>query len=242
MKFTTLLSSALMATATLADSVPWERLDKNNSLLIVLDLQEGLYHLTRDFDPTLYRNNMLAHAALGQAFNLPTILTTSAETGPNGPLPQEILDMHPTAPLIKRNGEVNAWDNAEFRDAVRASNKSQIIIAGIVTDVCTAFLARSLRAEGYSVWANHEASGTTTALIRDLANSQLQQAGVNVVSLFAIVCDLMRDWRNTPGALELLPWLDRYMPAYGFVARGHRAAIQNGTLIPGQGLGEGLPL
>ncbi|KAK4232035.1 Isochorismatase [Podospora fimiseda] len=242
MKLLTLLSLTLPALTTASSSFAWERLNKNDSLLIIVDLQEGLYHLTRDVDPTLYRNNMLAHAAIGQVFNLPTILTTSAETGPNGPIPQEILDMHPTAPLIKRGGEVNAWDNEEFREAVRASNKSQIIIAGIVTDVCTAFLARSLRAEGYSVWANHEASGTTTVQIAELANAQLIHAGVNVVSLFSIVCDLMRDWRNTPGALQLLPWLDRYMPAYGMLARGHRAAVLNGSLIPGQGEGEGLPL
>jgi len=106
----------------------------------------------------------------------------------------------------------------------------------------TAFLARSLRAEGYSVWANHEASGTTSTLVRDMANSQMQQAGVNVVSLFAIACDLMRDWRASPGALELIPWFDRYMPLYGYLARGHRAAKVNGTLQPGQGAGEGLPL
>ena len=106
----------------------------------------------------------------------------------------------------------------------------------------TTFCALSLRSEGYDVWANVEASGTTTEFIRDVSNDRMATAGVQLVSLFSIVCDLMRDWRNTPGALELLPWLDRYMPAYGFVARGHRAAILNGTLIPGQGLGEGLPL
>lgn len=44
--------------------------------------------------------------------------------------------MYPDAPLIQRQGEVNAWDNAEFRDAIRATNKSQVIMAGIVTDVC----------------------------------------------------------------------------------------------------------
>lgn len=70
--------------------------------------------------------------------------------------------MYPDAPLIKRQGEVNAWDNAQFREAIKQANRTQIIVAGIVTDVCTAFLARSLRAEGYSVWANLEASGTTT--------------------------------------------------------------------------------
>ncbi|KAK4192049.1 Isochorismatase-like protein [Podospora australis] len=234
MKFTTLLTTGLMVLTAQADSFPWERLDKNDSLLIVVDLQVGLFHTVRDWDPTVYKQNMLAHAAIGQVFNLPTILTTSAETGPNGPLPQEILDMHPTAPLIQRQGEVNAWDNPEFREAVRAANKSQIIIAGIVTDVCTAFLARSLRAEGYSVWANLEASGTVTKEIRDLANDQLTRAGVNVVSLFAIVCDLMRDWRHTPGAVQLQPWLDRWMPAYGMISRAHRAAVVNGTHVPGQ--------
>ncbi|KAJ8099567.1 Isochorismatase-like protein [Lipomyces tetrasporus] len=215
--------------------VPFERLDKNDTLLLVLDLQVGLYNLARDWDPTLYYNNLIAHAALGQLFDLPVVLTTSAQQGPNGPLPKEILEMYPDAPLIERQGEVDAWDNAEFRKAVRAAGKSQIIVAGITTDVCTTFLALSLRAEGYSVWANVEASGTTTELIRDVSNMRMEAAGVKLVSLFSIVCDLMRDWRNTPGSKEVLPWLNQYYPVYGMVARGHAAAIDNGTIIPGEG-------
>ncbi|KAK1730663.1 isochorismatase [Colletotrichum acutatum] len=242
MKFSmTVAVSALFSAVANADvkAVPWERLNKNDSMLLVVDMQEGLFNLARDFDPTLYRNSMLAHSSLAKVFDLPVVLTTSAETGPNGPLPQEILDMHPTAPLIKRNGEVDAWDNADFRDAVRAANKSQIILAGITTDVCTTFLALSLRAEGYSVWANVEASGTTTELIRDVSNDRMAAAGVQVVSLFSISLDLMRDWRNTPGALELFSWLDTYYPAYGYIARGHRAAVNNGSVSAAQ---ETLPL
>lgn len=64
------------------------------------------------------------------------IMTTSAQSGPNGPLPRAILEMYPNAPLIQRQGEVDAWDNAEFRAAVEATGKKQIIVAGIVTDVC----------------------------------------------------------------------------------------------------------
>ncbi|KAK3073739.1 hypothetical protein LTR53_004436 [Teratosphaeriaceae sp. CCFEE 6253] len=214
--------------------VPWERLDKNDSLLLILDLQVGLYQLARDWDPTLYYNNMLAHAALGNLFDLPVIMSTSAQQGPNGPLPKEILDMYPHAPLIRRQGEVDAWDNAEFKAAVKAANKSQIIVGGITTDVCTTFLALSLRAEGYSVFANFEASGTTTALIRDVSNARMQAAGVQLVSLFAIVCDLMRDWRNTPGSAEVLPWINRYFPIYGQLAQAHGGAVENGTIIPGE--------
>ena len=55
--------------------------------------------------------------------------------GPNGPLPAEIIQMHPTAPFIKRNGEVNAWDKSEFQAAVKATGKKQVILAGITTDV-----------------------------------------------------------------------------------------------------------
>lgn len=222
-------------------------------MLLILDLQIGLYQVARDWDPTLYRDNMIAHAALGKVFDLPVVMSTSAETGknvltnaeqllmlvctgPNGPLPAEILKMYPTMPLIKRQGEVDAWDNSDMRAAIRATGKKQIIVAGITTDVCTTFMALSLRAEGYSVWANVEASGTTTTLVRDTANDRMQNAGVQLVSLFSIVCDLMRDWRNTPGATEVLPWLDQYMPVYGYLARGHAGAIRNGTIINGESL------
>lgn len=63
-------------------------------------------------------------------------MTTSFESGPNGPLAREFLEMFPDAPVIRRPGEIDAWDNAQFRAAVRATNKNQVVIAGITTDVC----------------------------------------------------------------------------------------------------------
>ncbi|GAB1731915.1 hypothetical protein NU195Hw_g9089t1 [Hortaea werneckii] len=227
-------ATTAFTTAVLADAVPFERLNKTDALLLVLDLQDGLYGLARDFDPTVYYNAMIAHAAIGKLFDLPVILSTSAQTGPNGPLPKEILKMYPDAPLVERQGEVDAWDNAAFRQAVRETGKKQVIVAGITTDVCTTFLALSLRAEGYGVWANVEASGTTTEFIRDVSNDRMARAGVQLVSLFAIICDLMRDWRASPGADTVIPWLAKYYPVYGRVAGAHGGAVLNGSLIPGE--------
>ena len=131
-------SAAVVALAALSSvsAFAFERLDKNNSVLLIVDHQIGLTQLVRDYTATQYRNNVLAHARLGKLFNLPTVLTTSAETGPNGPLPKEIVDMYPDAPYIRRNGEVDAWDNADFKAAVKATGKKQVIMAGITTDVC----------------------------------------------------------------------------------------------------------
>ncbi|MCJ1279039.1 hypothetical protein MMC21_006860 [Puttea exsequens] len=188
----------------------------------------------RDYDTVVFRNNIIAHSAVAKLFNIPIVLTSSAETGPNGLIPKEITSMYPDAPLIRRNGEVDAWDNADFRAAVRAQNKSQIILAGVTTDVCTEFLALSLRSEGYTVFANTDASGTFTPELAANANRRMESAGVILQGVFAIVADLMRDWRHTPGSAEILPWFDTYLPAYGYVARAHEAAVLNGTLAPGE--------
>ena len=75
-------------------------------MLLIVDLQVGLHQLVRDWDGDVYRQNMMAHAELGKLFDLPVVMTTSAEQGFNRPLPKEILNLYPNAPLIKRGGEV----------------------------------------------------------------------------------------------------------------------------------------
>lgn len=105
-------------------------------MLVIVDIQEGLINMVRDWDTALYKANMLAHGGLAQVFDLPVIITSSASVGPNGMVPKELTAMHPNATVIDRNGEVNAWDSKEFRDAVRATGKTQVIVAGIMTDIC----------------------------------------------------------------------------------------------------------
>jgi hypothetical protein len=90
----------------------------------------------RDYNTNDLRNNILGHAALGNVLNLPTVLTTSSDAGPNGLMLKEITDIHPNATFAHRQGEVNAWDNADFRSAVEATGKEQLIVAGIVTEDC----------------------------------------------------------------------------------------------------------
>lgn len=100
-------------------SFKYKRLDKNDAAVLLIDHQTGLFNLVRDFEPIQFKNNVLGLAESAKFFNLPTILTTSFEDGPNGPLLPEIVEMFPKAPFIRRPGQINAWDNEEFVAAVK---------------------------------------------------------------------------------------------------------------------------
>ncbi len=133
-------------------SFTYKRLDKNDAAVLFVDHQAGLLSLVRDFSPDEFKNNVLALADIARFFNLPTILTTSFEDGPNGPLVPELKEMFPQAPYIARPGNINAWDNEDFVKAVKATGKKQLIIAGVVTDVCVAFPTLSALEEGFDVF------------------------------------------------------------------------------------------
>jgi hypothetical protein len=65
--------------------------------------------------------------------------------------------------------------------------------------------------EGFEVFANADASGTFNKATADNANDRMRNAGVQVLSFFAVAGELMGDWRNTPGSAEVMPFLDRYV-------------------------------
>ena len=144
----------------MSNVTPYKRLDKDDAVVLMVDHQTGLISLVQDFSPNEFKNNVLALADIARFFNLPTILTTSFEQGPNGPLVPELKAMFPDAPYIPRPGQINAWDNADFVKAIKDTGRKQLIIAGVVTDVCVAFPTLSAIAEGFDVFVVTDASGT----------------------------------------------------------------------------------
>lgn len=191
---------------------PYTRLDKDNAAVLLVDHQAGLLSLVRDIDPDKFKNNVLALADLARYFNLPTILTTSFEHGPNGPLVPELKEIFPQAPYIARPGQINAWDNEEFVSAVKATGKKQLIIAGVVTEVCVAFPALSAIAEGYDVFVVTDASGTFNDITRNAAWERMSAAGAQLMTWFGVACELHRDWRNDVEGLGAL--FSNHIPDY----------------------------
>lgn len=193
-------------------SKPYNRLNKDDAVVLLVDHQAGLISLVQDFTPSDFKNNVLALAACAKFFELPTILTTSFEQGPNGPIVPEIKEMFPDAPYIARPGQINAWDNEEFVKAIKATGRKQLIIAGVVTDVCVTFPTLSAIAEGFEVFVVTDASGTFDKTVQQAAWARMSASGAQLMNWFAVACELHRDWRNDIEGLGNL--LSNHIPNY----------------------------
>ena len=195
-----------MSTAT------YNRLNKDDAIVLLVDHQTGLISLVQDFTPNEFKNNVLALADVAKFFELPTILTTSFEQGPNGPLVPELKEMFPDAPYIARPGQINAWDNEDFVKVIKATGRKQLIIAGVVTDVCVAFPTLSTLAEGFDVFVVTDSSGTFNTTVQQASWNRMSQAGAQMMNWFSVACELQRDWRNDIEGLGNL--LSQRIPNY----------------------------
>lgn len=221
------LTSALLIMVFMVGSAMAEpgkkyvRMDKNRAALLLVDHQTGLFNLVQDFEPTEFKNNVLALATIGKFFKLPTVFGTSLAKGPNGPLLPELVDMLKDAPIIHRGGEINAWDDPKFVEAVKKTDRKQLIIAGIVTDVCVTHVALSAVEAGYEVFVVTDASGTFNSAARDAAWSRMSANGVQLVNWFSVACELQRDWRNDMQGLADI--FAEYLPSYSYLITSHSA-------------------
>ncbi|MCY1289616.1 putative hydrolase YcaC [compost metagenome] len=95
---------------------------------------------------------------------------------------------------------------------MKATGKKQLIIAGVVTEVCVAFPALSALEEGFDVFVVTDASGTFNAITRDSAWNRMSVAGAQLMTWFGLACELHRDWRNDIEGLGTL--FSNHIPDY----------------------------
>jgi len=226
MKFFKILTTVLTVTTLVFSSISWakneplsnkfaETLTPDNAILAMIDHQTGLLVGVRDIDPMLLKNNIRGLSAMAKVLNLPSVVTASYPTGPNGPIMPDILELLPNASVIIRQGEINAWKSPEFKKAIEKSGRKKIIMAGLVTDVCLLFPALAAVAEGYDVYAVIDASGTWNNLVQQAAIQRMTQAGVKVTTWGSVLAEIMDDWRS-PKGMELGGVLGSHT-SYGWV-------------------------
>ena len=101
---------------------------------------------------------------------------------------------------VRRGGIVNSWRDEVFASAVRATDRKNLIMAGVTTDVCLAPVAISAAAEGFAVHAVVDASGGTSSLADEMAFRRMQQGGITLTTTVALLSEVARDWSSDDGS------------------------------------------
>ena len=176
-----------------------------NSALILIDHQVGIMRLVKNLPLEVVKRNTLALAKTAKILNLPVVITSSQENNIQGPLIQELEQILPAAfnARIKRAGIVNAWNDPNFKRAVEATQRRNLIMAGITTDVCLVFPAISASREGYQVQAVIDASGSPFDLSEEMARRRMEREGVVLTATNTLMAELAQDW-SRPGGDQLL--------------------------------------
>jgi nicotinamidase-related amidase len=165
----------------------------DNSVLVLVDHQPWVAFSVKSIDASLLVNNLAGIAASAKALDVPVILTTVGASG--GPLEDPpIKGLAEVAPDVSAIDRVstNAWE--DIREAVEATGRRTLLIAGLWTEVCLAQTAISAMAEGYRVFFISDCSGGMSVEAHDDAKARLVQAGATPINWMAVICEWTPDF------------------------------------------------
>ncbi|MET9092979.1 hydrolase [Streptomyces cyaneofuscatus] len=179
-------------------------LTPEESVLVLIDHQPFQFANLNSHEPTMVVNNVVGLAKAAKAFGVPTILTTVLEER-GGLLIQGIQDVFPEQKPIDRTF-INTWQDQRVVDAVKATGRKKLILAGLWTEICLAMPAIQAAGEGFDVYAVTDASGGVSAEAHDMAVRRMVQAGVVPITWLAVLGEWQRDWareETVPAAAEV---------------------------------------
>ncbi|RJF69579.1 hydrolase [Rhodopseudomonas palustris] len=172
-----------------------------DSVLVLIDHQPYQLANVNSHEPHMVINNTAGLAKAAKAFGVPTILTSViAERG--GLLFPQITDVFPGQEVIDRTF-INTWEDMKVVDAVKATGRKQLVIAGLWTEVCVAMPAIQAIGEGWDVTVITDASGGTSVEAHQVAIQRMLEAGVNMMTWLAIAAEWQRDWARLEQAAKI---------------------------------------
>ncbi|MFD4341429.1 hydrolase [Streptomyces anulatus] len=179
-------------------------LTPEESVLVLIDHQPFQFANLNSHEPTMIVNNVVGLAKAAKVYDVPTILTTVLEER-GGLIVQGIQDVFPEQKPIDRTF-INTWQDERVVDAVKATGRKKLILAGLWTEICLAMPAIQAAGEGFEVYAVTDASGGVSAEAHDMAVRRMVQAGVVPITWLAVMGEWQRDWareETIPGAAEV---------------------------------------
>jgi nicotinamidase-related amidase len=183
-----------MAREPIRDPAKDHLLTPKNSALLIIDYQPVQVNSIASMDRQKLVDNIVGVAKAGRAFGLPIVHSTvNVKGGLNKPPIPQLRKVLGDLPTVDRTS-INAWEDVEFVQAVKATGRRKLIMTALWTEVCLTFPALDALRAGYEVYVVADAVGGTSVDAHQAALRRVEQAGGKMISLLQLLCELQRDW------------------------------------------------
>ena len=184
-----------------------------DSVLVLIDHQPYQLANLNSHDPHMAVNNATALAKAAKVFYVPTILT-SVVADRGGLIFPQITDVFPGQEVIDRTF-INTWEDRAVVDAARATGRTQLIIAGLWTEICVAMPVIQALGEGWDVTVITDASGAVSVEAHEVAIQRMIAAGANMMTWLALAAEWQRDWARVETAAALTEVIKQHAAGSG---------------------------
>jgi nicotinamidase-related amidase len=185
-----------------------------NSAVVFIDHQPQMAFGVANIERQQLVNNVVMLAKGAREFGVPAVLTAVETESFSGYIWPQLMDIFAGQQPIERTS-MNSWDSPAFREAVKATDRRNIILAGLWTEVCVTWPTLNMLHEGYNIYIVEDACGATSPLAHEAAIRRCVQAGAVPMTTIATVLEFQRDWANREHYDTLMNILREHAGAYG---------------------------
>ena len=190
----------LAASSVIRDPISDHLITPQNSALVVIDYQPSQIGAVRSMDRDLLLKNIVSTVKLARLFGLPIVHSTvNVKSGRGKPTLAPLAEQLGDYPPVDRT-TTNAWEDAGFLQAVRATGRRKLILCALWTEICMAFPALDALREGYDVYPVVDAIGGTSVEAHRAGLERVVQAGGRPISWVSFGAELQRDWARAETA------------------------------------------
>jgi nicotinamidase-related amidase len=185
-----------------------------DSVLLMVDFQPQMFFGTTNADRGAIINAAIALAKSAKIFDIPIILTTVKARAFSGPMLEPLVDEFPASEPIDRT-TMNCWEDERVVNAVKATNRPKIVMAGLWTEVCISLAALSAVQQGYQVYVPTDACGGVSVEAHENAIRRMNQFGVVPTTWLTSLLEWQRDWGRTGTYGAVMNLVKEHAGAYG---------------------------
>ncbi len=172
-----------------------------DTAVVLVDHQVGTINWAGELSPQVREELKMfvrVFARFAKAAGMPVVLTSSLETQAQGLLLPELKEIFPEEydRRVQRTGVINAWDDPNFAQAVRDTNRKNLVMSGLTTDVCLVPPALSAKSEGFNVVCLFDQSGACTKTAAINSRQLLADAGIPIMTTIPMITHLLGDYTH----------------------------------------------